>query len=204
MDNDDGPPYPPQGSNYRRTRRRTNYFHRAVASITVQESRLANELVHMASVWIVMAMQHIMMCMQNVSAMICLPNPNQQHCLRIDDQFEAIKLNAAHSLSLAAECYRIAASTCVTVRRLIFYSTDDLHRESILSVKPKRFRIINKLDNTTAIFLTGFNTSQLSLMVDHLRFPEFLESYSKLMNKIRLGFGTLCLSVVWGRRSPAS
>ena len=45
-------PLPPHGHNYRRLRRRTNYFQRATASIAVAESRFAQEPIAMSSSWL--------------------------------------------------------------------------------------------------------------------------------------------------------
>ena len=50
MEEDHDAPHPPHGFNYRRTRRRTNYHHRASSSITTSESRIAKELLHTATV----------------------------------------------------------------------------------------------------------------------------------------------------------
>ena len=121
MEDDNGPPHPPPGSNYRQTTRRTNYYRRASASIILSETRPADELASMASLWACMAVHHLMLCMHNVTAIPALQSTDNNH-----DQFRALSTNALYLLSLAAECNRIAANIRTNIRRLIFYKIDNL------------------------------------------------------------------------------
>ena len=98
-DDDNGDPLPPHGQNYRRTRRRTNYYQRATASVAVADSRFADQLVAMSSSWLSLMINSIMMTAQFILLVAQTPNNDSGKA-----QFDAHLQNAMSSFSIASHC----------------------------------------------------------------------------------------------------
>ena len=164
-DDDDLPP-PPPGYNHRRTRRKTNYCHRS-RSITVNESRIASHLVMATTNTIILAINHLVTSMHYVSLLL------QPQIANDGEQFHHLVSESTQNLSMATVLFHHAGMLCELVRQTIYFSVQNVDPDSILTMKPKRFRRIIELDDETAYFLTGFNVSQLDLLMLHLRMPAF-------------------------------
>ena len=167
-EDDESLPLPPLGFNYRRTRRRTNVYHRATTAVTVADARFANQLLAQSSSWLTLFMNSIIMTAHYLVLLMQTPNANTNAKAQSDGYLQ----NALSSFTLAMQAQQMLASLFIQVREIIFYAVDDLHVDSILSKKPKRYRRIAELDDTSSYFFTGFRVHQLELILAHLRFPD--------------------------------
>ena len=170
-EDDGGLPLPPVGLNYRRTRRRTNISHRATAAVTVADARYANLLLAQASSWLSLFMNGIMMTAQYLVVMMHT-QANDDNISNSKARLDGYLQNAVSSFALASHAQQMTASIFLEVRRVIFYALEDLHIDSILSKKRKRYRHVAELEDTSSDFLTGFRVHELELMLTHLRFPD--------------------------------
>lgn len=161
---------PPDGFGFRRIRRRTCYYRRAIVGMTNMNARHADFLFQLSTLWLSAATQHLAAAIFAVTSMLGVGSENEQ------DEIKFIQYlrTATSSLSVACQCHQIAANLWVNVRNITMFRIDELYVENFLSIRPVRYRTIASLDDSSAVYLTGFHVGQLQKMLLHLRFPEFM------------------------------
>ena len=132
-------PDPPHGLNYRRVRRRTTHHLRTATSITVSQCRTASEFVAMSHHFMLLAMQQLHLAIHYL-LLSTLPGADEAN------QVDVLHRRGASILFSAIQSFNFSGQICIHIRRLLFFSAEDVLVDSIPTARPKRFRRIDEFD----------------------------------------------------------